>query len=191
MRVIIEGLMGVGKTTFVTLAREHWGLNPMFESVEDNPFLSLYYENPQRWAYTVQMYFLYDRFQKHLPDNTVLDRSLYGDLGFASIQVQKGYMTQDEYDTYLKHSSILLSQAPAPDLCIHLDVTVDEAVHRISKRARGFESNIERSYLESLHTELERLPSLLPPQTRYVRVKWDEMEPVEISQAVRDLNPFK
>lgn len=188
MRVIVEGLIGVGKSTFVEVAQEHWGLQPLFESVDDNPFLEKYYADPQRWAYTVQMYFLYDRFQKHLPDQTILDRSLYGDLGFASLQLQDGYMTQEEYDCYLKHSSILTSQIEDPDICLHLDIDPDEALYRISKRGRGYESSIPRSYLESLHTELEKLPSQLPSSTRYVKLDWVDMNPSQIVNKVKDLS---
>jgi deoxyadenosine/deoxycytidine kinase len=189
MRVIVEGLIGVGKSTFVRCAQETWGLTPMYESVDDNPFLERYYADPRRWAYSVQMYFLYDRFQKHLPDNTILDRSLYGDFGFAAIQLKDGFMDQEEYDSYLNHAGVLSSRIPAPDLCIHLHITPEKALERIAKRGRGYESSIPKSYLESLAQELEVLHTHLPEGTRYERLDWGDMTPSEIQDAVRALSP--
>ena len=75
MRIIVEGLIGVGKSTFTKEASKYFNLTPMYESVDDNPFLEKFYsDDPSRWAYTLQMHFLYDRFSKHLPENTLLDR---------------------------------------------------------------------------------------------------------------------
>jgi len=64
MRIIVEGLIGVGKSTFTTEASELFNLTPMYESVDDNPFLEKFYtDESSRWAYTLQMHFLMIGFQ--------------------------------------------------------------------------------------------------------------------------------
>lgn len=187
MRIAIEGLIGVGKSTFIREGAEKFGLTPVFESVEDNPFLSRYYGNPERWAYTLQMHFLYDRYLKHLPNQILLDRSIYGDLCFAEIQRDNGYMDKSEFDLYRKHFQILTSNLPPLDLCIHLDVSVEMVVERIKKRGRGYESDIPVSYLMTLSEQLERLPSYLPKNTRYVRVPWGDMNESERADKISEI----
>ena len=74
VRVVVEGLIGVGKSTFTTEASKILQLQPQYESVDDNPFLSKFYEDPHRWGYTLQMHFLYDRLSKHMTKGMILDR---------------------------------------------------------------------------------------------------------------------
>lgn len=181
MRVIVEGLIGVGKSTFTKeFARIH-KLSPMYESVDDNPFLPKFYADPQRWAYTLQMHFLYDRYSKHLPENIILDRSIWGDLCFANIQREDGTMTEEEYQSYLSHSKVLTNHVPKVDLCIHLDVPVYKAMDRISKRGRGFETSISEDYLVKLKKEIDSLPSFLPSDIKYVKIDWKDMSIEEIA----------
>jgi len=187
MRIVVEGLIGVGKSTLIQEAAEVLNLQPLFESVEDNPFLDKYYAHPERWAYTLQMHFLYDRYQKHLPDNIILDRSIYGDLCFAKIQKEEQYLSGEEYASYLRHFSILSSLVPPADVCIHLDITPEQAVSRIKKRGRGYESEIPISYLQMLHDQLTHLPTYLPSETRYLRVAWEDMEKGERREEIDKL----
>ena len=134
MRIIVEGLIGVGKSTFTSEASKYFNLTPMYESVDDNPFLEKFYsDDPSRWAYTLQMHFLYDRFSKHLPENTLLDRSIFGDICFANILRDDGVLTEDEHSSYLKHFNMLRPYIPHVDVCIHLHVSVEQAMDRISK----------------------------------------------------------
>ena len=162
MRIIVEGLIGVGKSTFTKEASEILLLKPQYESVDDNPFLEKFYENPERWAYTVQMHFLYDRFEKHLPQGTILDRSIWGDLCFANILHQDGILSDDEHKSYLSHSKLVRSYVPPVDLCIHLHVELGEAQKRIAKRGREFESGVTATYLSGLNCTL-RVLWVTPP----------------------------
>lgn len=184
---MIEGLIGVGKSTFTTEASRIFDLKPMYESVEDNPFLQPFYREPNRWAYTLQMHFLYDRFQKHLPKGIILDRSIWGDLCFANILHDDGVLSDDEYDSYLKHSEVLRGFVPTVDLCIHLHVEVEDAQKRIAKRGRDFESGITADYLHKLQDQLDQLPSWLPKSTQYIRVDWQEMTLPEIREEIKSL----
>lgn len=177
MRIIVEGLIGVGKSTFTKEASKHFNLTPMYESVEDNPFLEKFYsEDSKRWAYTLQMHFLYDRFSKHLPENTLLDRSIFGDICFANILRDDGVLTEDEHASYMKHFNMLKPYIPHVDVCIHLHVSVEQAMERISKRGRDFESDIEESYLHKLQAQVLKIPENLPSSTKYIKLDWSDMD---------------
>lgn len=188
MRIIVEGLIGVGKSTFTKEASTLFNLNPMYESVEDNPFLEKFYsDDPSRWAYTLQMHFLYDRFSKHIPDNTILDRSIYGDIGFATLLRNDGVISDDEFDSYMKHYRILSTYIPPVDLCIHLHVEVDQALERICSRGREFESSIDPSYLHKLQEQVHRIPEFLPSTTKYIKLDWVNMNEDQRLEVIRGL----
>jgi len=187
MRIIVEGLIGVGKSTFTKEASTLFNLNPMYESVDDNPFLEKFYSEPSRWAYTLQMHFLYDRFTKHIPDNTILDRSIFGDIGFATLLKNDSVLSQDEFESYMKHYRILSEYIPPVDLCIHLHVSVDEAMERISKRGREYEAGIDPSYLHKLQEQIHMIPEYLPSTTKYIKLDWVDMNEDQRLEAIRRL----
>lgn len=188
MRIIVEGLIGVGKSTFTKEASTLFNLNPMYESVDDNPFLEKFYEEESsRWAYTLQMHFLYDRFSKHIPDNTILDRSIYGDIGFATLLKNDGVLSEIEFNSYMKHYRILSTYIPPADLCIHLHVEVDQAMERISKRGRDFESKIEPSYLHKLQEQIHMIPEYLPSTTKYIKLDWFDMNENQRLEVIKKL----
>ena len=176
MRIIVEGLMGVGKSTFTKEVTEVFEglIAPVYESVEDNPFLERYYKEPKRWAYTLQKYFLYDRYKKHLLNHVVLDRSLFGDLGFAKIQLDEGYMDQEEFDSYLDHFKVLRSLLPDIDYCIHLSITPEKALERIALRGRGYENQVPLSYLQKLDVQINQIRDVLPTNTKYIKIEWED-----------------
>jgi deoxyadenosine/deoxycytidine kinase len=188
MRIIVEGLIGVGKSTFTKEASRHFNLTPMYESVEDNPFLEKFYsDDPSRWAYTLQMHFLYDRFSKHLPENTLLDRSIFGDICFANILKNDGVLTEDEHSSYLKHFNLLKPYIPHVDVCIHLHVSVEQAMERISKRGRDFEAKIPESYLHKLQAQVMQIPEHLPSATKYIKIDWYDMDEAQRLDVIRGL----
>ena len=188
MRIIVEGLIGVGKSTFTEEASKYFNLTPMYESVDDNPFLELFYsDDPSRWAYTLQMHFLYDRFSKHLPENTILDRSIFGDTCFANLLRDDGVLTEDEHSSYMKHFGMLKPYIPHVDVCVHLHVSVEQAMDRISKRGRGFESGIEESYLHKLQAQVMQIQDRLPKDTKYIKVDWYDMDEGQRLEVIRGL----
>ena len=187
MRVVVEGLIGVGKSTFTTEASSILGLKPLYESVDDNPFLEKYYQDPYRWGYTLQMHFLYDRLSKHMEKAMILDRSIWGDLCFANILLENGILTEEEHSSYLRHSEMARGFIPHVDYCIHLHIGVEEAQKRIAKRGRDFESGITADYLHKLQDQLDQLPSWLPKSTQYIRVDWEDMTLPEIRERIESL----
>ena len=188
MRISIEGVIGVGKTTFVDYFSSQTDFSPLYESVGNNPFLDRYYVDSKRWAYTLQTYFLYDRYVNHMTEgDIILDRSLYGDLVFANLQKKEGLMLEEEYISYNNQFRLLTERIPPLDICFMLKTTPEEAYERIKKRDRGCESSLSFSYLKELSKEIEALPSFLPTETQYVEVEWGLMAPEEIQFQIKGL----
>jgi len=183
MKIAVEGLIGVGKSTFVSEFADITGIKPLYESVDDNPFLNLFYQDPQRWAYTLQSYFLYRRYKDHTTEgNVMLDRSLYGDICFANMLHKDGTLTQSEYDCYLSHYHTLEPLLPPLDLCIILNAKPEVALERVRKRDRGCETGLTLEYLQALSVEIDLIPSRLRAETKVVHLDWVEMSRAEIAK---------
>lgn len=117
--------------------------------------LDRFYADQRRWAFTLQVHFINERFrmikQIHDAGGGVLDRSIYGDRIFATVLHEDGQMTDEEYVTYSTLLANMLEHVQPPRLLIYLDCTVETAMARIRKRDRGLESGIPRDYLERLN----------------------------------------
>lgn len=168
--VCIEGLIGQGKTTLVNQLEGKKFLEP----VESNPFLNCYYDDPNRWAYTMQVNLLSERFAMfqraqwetwEADDKTdaILDRSFYGDWAFAQVQHEMGTMSDVEFESYKRLHRVHQHFLQYPDLIIRLDCPLDVTMSRIAARARGCETGISRDYIsmlsdayDDLFAELER-----------------------------------
>ncbi|MFD9628624.1 deoxynucleoside kinase [Peribacillus muralis] len=169
----LSGSIGAGKTSWGRKVAEHFGVELLEEKVDGNPFLDKYYENPEKYSFHLQVYFLNHRFQaikealKH--PNTVLDRSIYEDaMIFAKLQYQNGSMDKDTYDVYLNlhanmmqeihdlyESNVLLKKSP--DLLIHLHGSFDEIQRRVAKRGRPFEQTDDNPELLQYYKDLHEM----------------------------------
>ena len=103
--IILAGMIGVGKTTYTYRLAEELGTQPFFEPVEENPILDKYYEDPDKYGFALQIYFLNKRFKMikaaYYDDNNILDRSIYEDALFTYINTLKGSISEQEYNIYL------------------------------------------------------------------------------------------
>ena len=188
MQIAVEGLIGVGKSTFVEKFTKLTGFKPQYESVEDNPFLSLYYEDPKRWGYTLQSYFLYRRYNDHMvTGDIILDRSLYGDIPFADLLLKCGYMTGKEHSCYISHFNTLEPLIPTVDVCIFLKINPEKAMERVYKRERSFEIGIDIDYLKDLEYEISKIPLRLRPSTRVIEVEWGDMDEDQMEGRIKSL----
>lgn len=166
--IILSGNISAGKTTVSKLIAKHLGVRLFEESVDDNPFLELYYNDPKRWSFTLQTYFLNTRWdsivQALANDNYILDRSIYEDRDiFAQIQYDRGNMTIHEYQTYLHFYDRVMANLKQlrgkrrPDLLIYLEGSIDTIIYRWKKRSRKFEMQEGMvDYLKELNERYEK-----------------------------------
>jgi len=155
--ILIEGQIGVGKTTIGSIIEERFDI-PLYRELA-NPdtlaLLDLFYADKPRWAFTLQIHFLNERFRmiKEIFRNGggVLDRSIFGDRIFAEMLHTDGDMNDQEFNTYSTLLNNMLEHTQKPQLLIYLDCSVETALERIKIRNRGLESGIPRDYLENLN----------------------------------------
>ncbi|MCU7923182.1 MAG: deoxynucleoside kinase [Candidatus Thiodiazotropha sp. (ex Dulcina madagascariensis)] len=151
--LVVEGPIGVGKTSLVHRLADHFGSEMLLEGAEENPFLQRFYENPREAALPAQLFFLFQRsrqwngllqedmFRQHL----IADFMLEKDRLFAQINLDR-----DEMRLYEQVYERLTLQAPPPDLVVYLQAPADILIKRIRQRARPEERAIERRYLQRL-----------------------------------------
>lgn len=162
--IILAGMIGVGKTTYTTRLAETLGTQAFFEPVDNNPILDKYYEDPDRYGFVLQIYFLNKRFKSikeaYLENNNILDRSIYEDALFTYINTLQGSISQEEYAIYLELLDNMMEEIEslpkkAPDLLVYLDGSFETIMENIKKRGRSYEQVDDNpellAYYELLH----------------------------------------
>ncbi|MFZ5979676.1 MAG: deoxynucleoside kinase [Candidatus Zixiibacteriota bacterium] len=152
--IAVEGVIGVGKTTFSGMLAERIEAELINEEVFENPFLVDYYKNPKRHAFACQLYFLISRFQQQQPlmvrdlfaQRIVADYLFAKDSIFASVT-----LSERELTLYNKIAPILAKDIPPPDLVIYLQAGTRTLMDRIHKRNFSFEKAIDFDYIEMLN----------------------------------------
>ena len=192
--VVVEGIIGAGKSSFSKELSAHLGENTLYLQEPDeknnaNPYLSKFYKDPSRWAYTMQTHLLQMRYKMHLNaqwhsmttgDFAVLDRSYFGDTAFANLQLSMGDMTQEEFDTYQSIYHAMTASVLLPTFCVHLKVNPKVAQQRINSRmlaqtGRKCESAISLKYLEDLEFHENNVVDALGRQgVRVLTIDWNE-----------------
>lgn len=153
--IAIEGQIGVGKTTLGEILEVDLGI-PLYRELvklETQRLLDRFYADKARWAFTLQIHLLNERFRimkESLRSGGILDRSIFGDRIFASMLHDDGDMSDEEFSTYDTLLDNMLEHIEDPDLLVYLDCSVDTALARIRERNRGLEGGIPREYLENL-----------------------------------------
>ncbi|MDX1454925.1 MAG: deoxynucleoside kinase [Gammaproteobacteria bacterium] len=158
--MVVEGPIGVGKTSLARRLAEHYGCDLVLEQADENPFLERYYRDPRQYALPTQLFFLFQRAQQlrelHQSDLfnpvRVADFLLEKDSLFAELTLEP-----DELNLYQQTYRHLAVNAPAPDLVVYLQAPVDVLMRRIEKRGIAYEQQIEQRYLERLTDAYARL----------------------------------
>jgi len=154
--VAVAGNIGSGKSSLTRLLADHYGWQPYFESVDDNPYLSDFYKDMKRWSFNLQVFFLSKRFRDHRNivqsnKNVIQDRSIYEDAEiFARNLYEIGQMDERDYRNYVELYKVMMDYLQPPDLLIYLDAKIETLLNQIRKRGREYEQAIPRSYLEQL-----------------------------------------
>jgi len=160
--IAICGNIGCGKTTLAEKLAKHYGWNPLYESVDHNPYLRDFYQDMTRWAFHLQIYFLNSRFRQvneirqNNSTTTVQDRTIYEDAYiFAANLAKSGHISERDYQSYLDIFNSMISFVKAPDLLIYLKADIPKLVSQIQKRGRDFEYAIRLDYLKNLNEHYE------------------------------------
>jgi len=152
--IAVEGVIGVGKTTFAKMLAERLEAEMINEEVFENPFLVDFYKNRKRHAFSCQLFFLISRFQQQqqlmvrdlFAQRIVSDYLFAKDSIFASIN-----LTERELILYEKIAPILSQNIPRPDLVIYLQASTEVLLQRISKRNYSFEKSIDYDYVDVIN----------------------------------------
>jgi deoxyguanosine kinase len=158
MYIAIEGGIGVGKTTLARLLQPVFDARLLLEVFEENPFLSDFYSDRERYAFQTQIFFLLSRYhQQHsVPeflatgDNLIADYTFEKDALFARINIRG-----DELEMYYRVHEALAEKIPLPDLIIYLRADTDVLMQRIAFRDRPYERNMEWAYIDQLNRAYE------------------------------------
>lgn len=149
--ITIEGNIGAGKTTLAHLLSKHFNARLILEQFADNPFLSKFYENPNQYAFPLELFFMAERYKQlkelvHTKDMflsvTIADYMFSKCLLFAKVN-----LSEEEFRLYHKLFDIIFQQLVQPDLLIYLHVPVSKLQTNIRKRNRPYEQSIPDRYL--------------------------------------------
>lgn len=161
MHIAVAGNIGSGKTTLTSMLAKHYGWEPMYESVDNNPYLASYYEDMQRWSFNLQVYFLNNRFRQVIDirkrNKTVIqDRTIYEDAYiFAPNLHDMQLMATRDFENYASLFELMAQFLQAPDLLIYLRADTSTLVSQIEKRGREYEKTIRLDYLKKLNERYE------------------------------------
>lgn len=151
----ISGLIGAGKSTLATALGKRLNLPVYYEPVQDNEYLEDFYKDIKAHSFAMQVYLLNKRFSQQQViiwqgKGGVQDRTIYEDSIFAKMLRDSGLMQDRDYNTYISLFQHMSNFMKKPNVIVHLDVSPEESMRRISSRNRGCESGITLEYLQNL-----------------------------------------
>jgi len=162
MHIAIVGNIGAGKTTLTEMLAKNYGWDPVFEAVDNNPYLEDFYSDMKRWSFNLQIYFLNSRYRQIVDiqkkgQNLIQDRTIYEDAYiFAENLHDMGLMTTRDYENYQSIFDNIIEFIKPPDLLVYLKATVPTLVNNIQRRGREYESGIRLDYLSKLNDKYDK-----------------------------------
>lgn len=152
--IVIEGVIGAGKTSLTRMLSDRLSSQLVLEEVEENPFLKDFYRDRARYAFQTQMHFLFSRYQQQrnlrqtdlFSDKLVSDYVFQKDRIFASLN-----LVDKELALYERLVGWLELDVVKPDVVVYLQANTETLMERIMKRNRSFEKDMDRSYIEKLN----------------------------------------
>jgi deoxyadenosine/deoxycytidine kinase len=152
--LVIEGNIGAGKTSLASRLAEETGSRLVLEAFSDNPFLAKFYEDPDRYAFQLELSFLSERYHQiktELGHPDLFGQGVISDYFLAKSFIFSKYnLKDDEMKLFEKLFSIINLQAPKPDLYVYLHLPVEKLLENIQKRGRSYEKHIKYEYLREV-----------------------------------------
>ncbi|WP_299338414.1 2-amino-4-hydroxy-6-hydroxymethyldihydropteridine diphosphokinase [uncultured Psychroserpens sp.] len=154
--IAIEGNIGAGKTSLAHQISNDFNAKLILERFADNPFLPKFYDEPQRYAFTLEMSFLADRYQQISDDLSQLD--LFKDFIVSDYDIYKSLifskitLPEDEFKLYRKLFYLMYKDIAKPELYVYLYQNTERLQENIKKRGRDYEQNIDDEYLEKINS---------------------------------------
>ena len=191
MYVAIEGVIGVGKTTLARLLQPSFDAEIILEVFEENPFLSDFYSDRERYAFQTQIFFLLSRYHQQrrtiheiigTGKNLFADYTFAKDALFASINL-KG----DELDMYHKVHEALAEKIKKPDLLVYLQASTDTLMQRIALRDRPYERQMESAYIDELNHAYEDFFSKPFDHTPVLKIDTNDLNIVQNPEHLKDV----
>jgi hypothetical protein len=159
--VAIAGNIGAGKTALTDVMGQYFDWETVYEQVDQNPYLTDFYNDMRRWSFNLQVFFLSRRFEQlqeieEMEASVVQDRSIYEDAEiFARNLYEMGLMSARDFENYADLFSIMTDYLDPPSLLVYLRASVPTLVDQIQQRGRDYESTIRIDYLERLQGHYE------------------------------------
>ncbi|MET3979454.1 deoxyadenosine/deoxycytidine kinase [Mucilaginibacter sp. UYP25] len=162
MHIAIVGNIGAGKTTLTEMLAKNYGWEPLYEAVDNNPYLEDFYNEMKRWSFNLQIYFLNSRYRQIVDiqkggRDIIQDRTIYEDAYiFAENLHDMGLMTTRDYENYQSMFDNITEFIKPPDLLVYLKASVPTLVNNIQRRGREYEIGIRIDYLSKLNEKYDK-----------------------------------
>lgn len=164
--ICIEGNIGAGKTTFCRLIKQEYECNLILEEFDDNPFLPLFYKEPARFAFTVELFFMTERYkqmQACLLNQSLFSRFTISDYTFIkTLLFAKKNLVEEEFRLFQNLYNVFDQTFPRPDILVYFHRNVDILQEKIKERGRLYETEISDDYLLKIqHAYFEYFRNIL------------------------------
>ncbi len=152
--LVIEGNIGAGKTTLSTRLSEAFNRRLILEAFDDNPFLPLFYQEPDRYAFPVELFFMAERhkqLQHELANQELFTQGTIADYLFIkTLLFARNSLTEEEFGLFGRLFRAMDTNFPKPDLIVYLRRPMEALQQNIARRGRSYEGNIQYDYLLSV-----------------------------------------
>lgn len=151
--LVVEGPIGVGKTTLAQMLAQEFDARIVLEQVNENPFLKKFYDDPKAHAFQAQLFFLLSRYrqQRQLAQQDLFNQGTVADYLFAKDQIfAQANLDSDELSLYRQMFGLLDARLPKPDLVVYLQARSEILMERLRKRDRDYERRISPAYIQRI-----------------------------------------
>ena len=152
--IVVEGNIGAGKTTLATMLSKDFERRLILEQFSDNPFLPYFYDNPDRYAFPVELFFMTERhkqLQEELSQIQLFEQGIIADYLFIkTLLVARHTLKAEEFRLFQRLFNILSTNFPKPDLLLYIHQPVPGLMENIKKRGRTYEQKMDPEYLQRI-----------------------------------------